>query len=152
MADGIDFLALVGTWQGTVRTWLDPNGDPLVNDISGIIRAAPGNASVIHDYTSAVGENISNGSMIIGRDIATNRDALTWVDSFHTGGGLMQFASADGSFHGSYAAGTEMWRWRITFALSGDELRIDHVNVTPDSKEARAIEVRYQRRATLPPM
>jgi hypothetical protein len=93
------------------------------------------------DYRSHVGEHRSDGRMILGNDIATNRLCLTWVDTFHTGSNVMNFAADEsGALHGAYAGGDEVWRWRIVIHV-GDELRIEHVNITPAGEEARAIEV-----------
>ncbi|HEU4521196.1 MAG TPA: DUF1579 family protein [Thermoanaerobaculia bacterium] len=147
MPNALDYTVLAGSWRGTVRTWLDPDADPVVNEMSGTFRLAPGGASVLHDSTSFVGEKVSNGWMLIGRNIGTGRLNLIWADSFHTGGGLQTFdAEADGSFLGSYAAGSETWRWRIRFTPSGQgQLTIEHLNITPGGEEQRAIEVAYVR-------
>ena len=57
----------------------------------------------------------------------------------------MNFAAGDdGVYVGAYAAGEEMWRWRIV-VHAGEELRFEHVNIWPSGREDRAIEVILQR-------
>lgn len=148
-----DFLeGLVGRWRGTVRTWFDPGGEAIENEISGTFHRAFDAGALLHDYRSRVGDRAADGLAVIGIDIATNRPCMSWVDTFHTGSNVMLFAAddravADGvSLHGSYAAGDETWRWRIVIRVAGpDEVRIDHFNITPDGEEGRAIEIVYRR-------
>jgi hypothetical protein len=132
---------LVGTWTGTARTWLDPNGEPAVAPYTCSFRPVLDGPSVIGESQSAVGESVSNGVMLLGSDIGTGTLALSWVDTFHTGGNVMTFAGDAAAMLGQWAAGGEVWRWRIAFAVSGDELRVEHTNITPDGTEARGIEI-----------
>lgn len=130
-----------GRWSGTVDTWLDPSAAPTRSEITATTsRVLDGKCTQI-DYRSHVGDNRSDGLMILGKDIETNRLSLTWIDTFHTGSNVMSFAADEsGSLHGAYAAGSEVWRWRIV-VQSGEELRIQHFNITPAGEEAPAIEV-----------
>ena len=144
----MDYTALQGRWRGTVRTWLEPDAPALIGEITGSFRSALGGATVIHDYDSSLGDSRSDGIMVIGRDIATNRHCLTWIDTFHTGGNVMLFAAEGDSFVGSYAGGDELWRWRVAFRFDGvDALTIEHRNITPDGEEHRAVEVEFRRRS-----
>lgn len=142
---------LSGAWSGTVRTWLDPTAPPLENTVTGTFRRAFDGPTVVHEYSSHVGDKRSDGMMIVGTDIETNQPSLTWVDTFHTGGNVMTLRTTAGSeeltFAGAYAAGPEeVWRWRITVRqASTGEVSIDHVNITSDGEEAPAIEVRLRR-------
>lgn len=130
-----------GEWQGTVRVWFEPDSDAVVSDITARSSRVLGGASVRIDYQSKVNDDRSDGLMILGTDIATNQPCLTWIDTFHTGGNVhLLAAQEDGSLLGSYAAGDEVWRWRIRFH-DGDEPRIEHFNIMPSGEEARAIEV-----------
>src|SRR5687767_12241878 len=109
--------SLVGEWRGTVRTWVDPARPPVSNDISGTFRLLLASKTVIHEYTSRVGDARSDGMMLLGRDIETTRPSLAWVDTFHTGGDMMHLAADPAStddrlvFAGAWAAGEETWRW-----------------------------------------
>ncbi|HYC93207.1 MAG TPA: DUF1579 family protein [Thermoanaerobaculia bacterium] len=134
-----------GQWRGTVSTWFEPEGEPIVSDMTATTEAVLEGKSVRLDYQSQVNQHRSNGMMIFGKDIATLRPCLTWIDTFHTGGNVSNLAAGeDGAFLGAYAAGEEMWRWRIT-VQAGEELRIAHVNIHPSGQEDRAIEVILRR-------
>jgi Protein of unknown function (DUF1579) len=131
----------IGNWHGTVRTWFEPDSEVIVSDITATTSPVLGGKSVRVDYNSSVQNNRSDGLMIFGTDIHTNKPCLTWIDTFHTGGNVMTFAADDdGSLLGSYAAGDVVWRWRVRFH-EGDEWRIEHFNIPADDPEYRAIEV-----------
>ena len=140
-----DFAGLTGSWKGTVRTWLDPEGEPSSNEFEGTFRRVFDGASILGEYRSSVGEHTSNGTMLIGKDIATGRSSMMWVDTFHTGGNAMTFDHDGSAFRGSYAAGDQTWRWRIVLDATQGELAIDHFNISPDGQEDRAVEVRCRR-------
>ena len=134
-----------GQWRGTASTWLDPDGDPIVSDFTATVAPILDGKSVRIDYQSKVQEKRADGVIIIGQDVATLRPCLTMIDTFHTGGNVMNFAAGDdGAFLGAYAAGEEMWRWRITIH-TGDQLRIEQVNIHPSGQEDRAIDITLQR-------
>ncbi|MGZ5433541.1 MAG: DUF1579 family protein [Thermoanaerobaculia bacterium] len=130
-----------GQWSGTVDTWLDPSAAPMNGEITATTSRVLDGKCVQIDYRSRVGENRSDGLMILGTDIETGRLSLTWIDTFHTGSNVMNFAADEsGSLHGAYAAGEEVWRWRIAIHAD-DELRIEHFNIAPAGEEERAIAV-----------
>ena len=130
-----------GQWRGTVDTWLEPGAPAIRGEMTATTSHVLDGKSVQIDYRSSVGDNRSDGLMILGKDIATNRLSLTWIDTFHTGANVMNFAADEhGDLRGAWAAGEELWRWRITIR-TGDELRIEHFIITPAGEEARAIEV-----------
>lgn len=134
-----------GQWRGTARTWLDPEGEPIVSDFAATVAPVLDGKSVRIDYQSKIDEKRADGVILIGKDVATLRPCLTMVDTFHTGGHVMNFAAGDdGAFLGAYAAGEEMWRWRIT-VHTGEELRFEHVNIHPSGQEDRAIEIILRR-------
>ena len=129
-----------GHWRGSVDTWLDPSAPPASNHIAATTAQVLDGRTVQIEYRSHVGENRSDGVMFVGTDIATNRPCLTWIDTFHTGANVMFFAADDkGAFHGSYAAGDQIWRWRVVMKVSPEELRIEHTNIEPSGEESRAI-------------
>ncbi len=130
-----------GQWSGTVDTWLDPSAAPTRNEITATTSRLLDGTCVQIDYRSHVGDSRSDGLMILGKDIHTGRLSLTWIDTFHTGSNVMNFAADEsGSLHGAYAAGEEVWRWRIV-VHAGEKLRIQHFNISPAGEEAPAIEV-----------
>ena len=142
--------AFLGSWRGTVRTWMGE--DPVVSEMSGTFRRLFDKGTVVHEYRSNVGDHRSDGMTVLGIDIATNRGCITWVDTFHTGSNVLVGAADDRqieggtSYRASYAAGDQMWGWRIVFRTIGpDEMVMEHFNISPDGTEERAIEVQYRR-------
>lgn len=150
-----DFMeGLIGRWRGSVRTWFDPAGAAIENEISGSFRRPFDSGALLHEYQSQVGDRRADGLALIGIDIATNRHCVSWVDTFHTGSNVMLFAADDRtvengvSLQGSYAAGDQTWGWRIEIRVAGaDEVHIDHFNIEPGAEEVRAIEIVYRREA-----
>jgi hypothetical protein len=77
---------------------------------------------------------------------------MVWVDSWHTGGKLMEFRREEGregclSALGSYPAppGPD-WGWRIVLGPESEEgLQILMYNIAPDGNEALAVDARYTR-------
>ena len=130
-----------GNWQGTVRVWFEPTSDAIVSDITATTSRVLGGKLVRIDYQSMVNDKRSDGEMIVGNDMSTNKPAIVWIDTYHTGGTLGLFAGQDdGSFLGSYPAGDQVWHWRIR-VHEGDELRIEHFNIMPGEEEYLGVEV-----------
>ncbi|HVG24513.1 MAG TPA: DUF1579 family protein [Thermoanaerobaculia bacterium] len=136
----------IGEWRGTARTWLEPGAAPAVNDFAATTTRVLEGKTTLIGYRSHVKEHRSDGMMIVGTDIGTKRLSLTWVDTFHTGGNVMPFGADEaGVLRGSFAAGEELWHWRIAITVSEDELRFDHTMIEPSGEETPAIEVILRR-------
>ncbi|HUR82981.1 MAG TPA: DUF1579 family protein [Thermoanaerobaculia bacterium] len=128
-------------WSGTCDVWLDPPNPPAHADITATTSQVLDGKTTQIDYRSSVKGKRSDGVMLVGTDIGNNKPCLTWIDTYHTGGNVMLFATdADGSLIGNWDAGGEVWRWRIRIE-EGDELRIRHFIITPAGEEGPAIEV-----------
>jgi hypothetical protein len=153
--------ALVGAWQGTARTWFQPDELADESSISGTIRAALGGRFVIHEYQGSLQGKPLAGLAIHGYHNDFQRFETAWVDSFHMGTGNMMSvgesgatsANANGareaSVLGHYslpAPGSPTWGWRTTLGMPDrDHLIITHYNITPEGQEARAVEIAYTR-------
>lgn len=130
-----------GEWHGHVRIWFDPTSEVIEAAITATTSYILGGKTLQVDYKSNVNESRSDGLMILGQDMSTNKRCLSWVDTFHTGGNVGLFAAQeDGSLYGTYAAGEEVWGWRIRIH-EGDELRFEHFNVMPSGEEYLGVEV-----------
>ncbi len=129
-----------GIWSGTIRNVFEPGADEIISAMSAETPpAVAGRAFDELSYTWIFGDKPQTGKMMIGTDLM-KRAALVWTDSFHTGGALGVFEGQDdGSYLGSYAAGDQVWQWRIR-VQEGDELRIEHYNIMPGEEEYLAVE------------
>lgn len=147
--------SFLGKWTGTSRTHMEP-GTPVLS--------APHNAHIFpvlktrtigHTYSTKVKGKAAQGSVTIGKDLATHKLTLTWVNTFHTHGDVMQFAqdanvvkkgfSVSGKW--SMAPGQDLYGWRITYRLAKpDRLEIKHYFVMPDGKEQLAIDIQLAKK------
>jgi hypothetical protein len=139
----MDFL--LGTWKGETKTWFDPEGDPERGDIETRFQRIVGNLFIEEIYSGAIGEKAHEGRRIYGTDSRLGETTCHWLDSFHTGGTVLEFRGTSDkqsiSVSGHYYGGDEKWGWRIEFrSLSTDRMEMKHFNVSPDGKVERAIE------------
>jgi hypothetical protein len=142
--------SLVGTWDGLVRTWFEPDKPPDETRLAARIDALLGGRFVRIDYQGTAMGKPHAGQMLLAYERDERRYAMAWLDSFHTGTALMLStgqADADGavSVLGSYAAGDERWGWRTVFRF-GDRPVIQAFNIPPGMDEVPAIEIRLTRR------
>jgi hypothetical protein len=142
--------ALVGTWHGTTRTWLDPSAPPDQGQTALRAEAILGGRFVRLEYRGTVIGKPHAGEMLLGHEPQASRFVAAWVDSFHMSTGIMISTGEprpDGAIAvmGKYAAGDEEWAWRTVISLEGGDLVIASFNVTPDGKEHPAVESRLSR-------
>jgi hypothetical protein len=143
---------LIGRWRGTVATWFEPGTPAVTSEVDATIRAVLDGRSVVHEYRSQVREAQADGMAVLGRDLGTGRHCVSWIDTFHTSGDVMTLSADDRpvddgvSVVGAYAAANELWRWRITYSMSGaDVLKVAHFNIAPDGTEMAAVEALHRR-------
>lgn len=145
---------LAGTWSGSSTTWFQPGSPALEGKISGKIAKVLSSNAIAHTYRTRLEGKPVQGIATIGKDIATLKVGICWVDTFHTGGDVM-LLQRDGttikngfSVSGQYATGpdTPPWSWRTTYELkNANRLEIIHYNVLPDGTEAMAVRIDYRR-------
>lgn len=143
----------VGEWEGSTKTWFRPGELADESDWAGSICPVLDGRFVVHEYRGSLAGEALEGRATLGFDVGGNRFVCAWVDSFHTGTGVMLSEGEPGvsdvvSVLGAYDAGDGVqWGWRSTFELgSSDELVVSHANIPFGVPEYLAVETRYRRR------
>lgn len=144
--------ALVGGWEGTNYTWINPGDEPDISPVRGTIRPLHGSRFVIYEYQSSMGGEPFQGAALIGYNIFAGQFEIAWADSFHmptnimfsTGPGLERGFSVTGSY--LYDASQPAWGWRTQVEFTAaDRLTITAYNISPEGEAYKGVETVYQR-------
>lgn len=152
MNEGAGVPELVGRWSGVNRLWVMPEDPVRESDTKASVTLAARGALAMITYTWAYEGKPQEGVLMVRSESDPEGSDVVWVDSWHTAGKFMQFRCDEGkeglvAVRGSYSAppGPD-WGWRIVLSAdSKDEFRVLMYNVTPDGKEALAVDARYSR-------
>ena len=146
-----EFLqSLVGRWQGSCRTWLEPGELADESSIQGQISTITP-CVVEHRYQTTMRGSARTGQEWIAWNSVTGDMETSWVDSFHMNYGILvsrgNLDENQASVCGHYAVGPDHpdWKWRTDFTVGPSALTIVSYNVSPEGEAAKAIEVVYQR-------
>ncbi|MFP2895568.1 DUF1579 domain-containing protein [Corallococcus sp. 4LFB] len=145
---------LVGAWEGTARTWFEPDKVADTSPSTGSFQSVLDGRFVVHQYTSEMGGKPLSGIATLGYHLDGQHFTMSWVDTFHVGTDIMTLQGEAGvsdrfSVLGSYRTGDDSprWGWRVDIQVTGpDSLVVTHFNIEPGAAPQKAIEIQYKRR------
>ena len=147
---------LAGEWEGTTKTWFEPDKVADESPIVGTMRPILGGRFILHEYKGKFGDKPLEGIAIYGYHLGLQKIQSAWIDSFHNGTAIMfsegKRGGADMVMLGSYAYITpemeQHWGWRTIIEIKSDkELLITAYNISPEGEEVKATETLYRKRS-----
>jgi hypothetical protein len=148
--------AEVGTWDVTIKSWADPNGDPIESKGTETDRLMPGGLWLIQDFRGEFGGASFRGHGTMGYDPFKKKYVGTWVDSMSSS--LMTIEGdfeADGKTlvmegNATNPADGGAIPVRLTTVATGDDTRVFTMNMKMGDEYVKMMEMTYKKTAGPP--
>ncbi|MEX2115787.1 MAG: DUF1579 family protein, partial [Bacteroidota bacterium] len=117
------FGRMKGTWEGTCRTWFEPDKLADESKVTGEITGVLDNRFLRHTYAGMIQGKPRRGEELIAFNSVTKMYQTSWVDDFHMNYAILHSegkATERGfSVRGNYDVGENQpqWGWRTEYEL-----------------------------------
>ena len=141
---------IIGKWIGSKKLWLPPDNQLFESQSTAAIRSHAQGRFLALAYQWSIEEDPQDGLVIFPAALDGGASKGFWLDSWHMRNEIMVCEPQDIDqgiqLEGSYPAPDgEVWGWQIVIQFdSGDFLRVQMVNVSPEGEEATAVEAEYE--------